>query len=25
MAEGDDEAQVHRLVYMICETVKEAA
>ncbi|MFZ4748486.1 MAG: phosphoglucosamine mutase [Sphingomonas sp.] len=25
MAEGDDEAQVHRLVDMICETVKEAA
>jgi phosphoglucosamine mutase len=25
MAEGDDEAQVHRLVEMICETVKEAA
>lgn len=25
MAEGDDEAQVHRLVDMICETVREAA
>jgi phosphoglucosamine mutase len=25
MAEGDDEAQVHRLVDMICDTVKEAA
>ena len=24
MAEGDDEAQVHRLVDMICDTVKEA-
>jgi phosphoglucosamine mutase len=25
MAEGDDEAQVHRLVDMICDTVREAA
>ncbi len=25
MAEGDDEAQVHRLVDMICDTVKETA
>ncbi|UVO52880.1 phosphoglucosamine mutase [Sphingomonas sp. SUN039] len=25
MAEGDDEAQVHRLVDMICDTVKDAA
>ena len=25
MAEGDDERQVHRLVDMICDTVREAA